>query len=60
MKRFLNNFNRRSLKYKIFYIFFGLTFIQMIINIVNLIKNNFSILVIIIGIIVIANMIKRN
>ena len=60
MKRFLNNFNRRSLKYKIFYVFFGLTFIQMIINIVNLIKNNFSILVIIIGILVITNMIKRN
>lgn len=60
MRRFLNNFNKKSLKYKIFYIFFVLTFIQVIINIVSLLKDNFTILAIVIGIIIIVNMIKRN
>ena len=60
MKHFLNNFNRKSFKTKVIYIIFLLTFIQLIVNIVNLIKNNFSVLVIIIGVIIIINMVKRN
>lgn len=60
MKRFINNFNKKDFKTKIIYIIFILTFFQLVINIFNLIKNNFSVLVIIIGIIIIINMIKRN
>ena len=60
MKRFINNFNKKDFKTKIIYIIFILTFFQLVINIFNLIKNNFIVLVIIIGIIIIINMIKRN
>ena len=60
MKNILNNFNKKGVKTKIIYIIFLLTFIQLILNIVNLIKDNFSVLVIIIGIIIITNITKRN
>lgn len=60
MKNILNNFNKKGLKTKIIYIIFLLTFIQLILNIVNLIKDNFSILVIVIGIVIIVNITKRN
>ena len=60
MKYFINNFNKKNFKTKIIYIIFILTFFQLVINIFNLIKDNFSILIIIIGIIIIINMIKRN
>ena len=60
MKYFINNFNKKNFKTKVIYIIFILTFFQLVINIFNLIKDNFSILIIIIGIIIIINMIKRN
>ena len=60
MKNILNNFNKKGVKTKIIYIIFLLTFIQLVLNIVNLIKDNFSVLVIIIGIIIIVNITKRN
>ena len=60
MKNILNNFNKKGVKTKIIYIIFLLTFIQLVLNIVNLIKDNFSVLVIIIGIIIITNITKRN
>ncbi len=60
MKHFLNKFNRKDFKTKLFYIIFILTFIQLVINILNLIKNNFSILIIIFCTIVVVNVIKRN
>ena len=60
MKNILNNFNKKGVKTKIIYVIFLLTFIQLILNIVNLIKDNFSVLVIIIGIAIIVNITKRN
>ena len=60
MKNLLNNFNKKDFKYKIIYIIFGLTLVQMILNIATLIKDNFSILIIICGIIIIVSIIKKN
>ncbi len=60
MKHFLNRFNKKDVKTKIIYIIFLLTFIQLIINIFNLIKNNFSVLIIIICTIIVINFIKKN
>ena len=60
MKNFLNNFNKKEFKIKIFYIILGLTFIQLVINIASLIKDNFSILIIVFGVIVVVSIIKKN
>ena len=60
MKRFINNLNKKDFKTKVIYIIFILTFFQLVINIFNLIKDNFSVLIIIIGIIIVVNMVKRN
>ena len=60
MKNFLNNFNKKDFKLKIFYIILGLTFIQLVINIVSLIKDNFSILIIVCGVIIVVGIIKKN
>ena len=60
MKNFLNNFNKKDFKLKVFYIILGLTFIQLVINIASLIKDNFSILIIVCGVIIIVGIIKKN
>jgi len=60
LKIFLQKFKRKDIKEKIFLIIFFLVFIQSIINIFNIVKNNFFSLIIIGGIIIIINIIKRN
>ena len=60
MRNFLNNFNKKDFKLKVFYIILGLTFIQLVINIASLIKDNFSILIIVCGVIIIVGIIKKN
>ena len=60
MKKFINYFNRKNIKEKILYIFLILIFTKLIINILDLIKNNFSSIITVIGIIIIINFFKRN